>query len=95
MKYFEFYNGENIAFFKDEVYLSEEDIMSATINQRMIFAHQKLNTNFFGNIILLPSGEVCANANGPILGNIKHTHISKIMEKELLGTEFWRHTRIF
>lgn len=63
------------------------------IEQRVVFAHQKMNTNFFGQIVLLPNGDVKANPNGKVLGNIHHDHISNMLEKELVGTDFWRKIR--
>ena len=88
-----FFNGHNLAFFEKEVFLTRDDIASMPVEQRVIFAHQKMNTNFFGQIVLLPNGDVKANPNGKVLGNIHHDHISNILEKELVGTDFWRNIR--
>ena len=92
-EYRAFYNGKNLDFFENQVFLTQDDIMSEPIAQRTIFAHQKLNTLFFGKIILLPNGDVKANTNGSVLGNIYNEYISKILEKELTGTDFWRKIR--
>ena len=92
-EYRAFYNGKNLDFFENQVFLTQDDIMSEPIAQRTIFAHQKLNTLFFGKIILLPNGDVKANTNGSVLGNIYNEYISKILERELTGTDFWRRIR--
>ena len=88
-----FFNGHNLAFFEKEVFLTRDDIASMPVEQRVVFAHQKMNTNFFGQIVLLPNGDVKANPNGKVLGNIHHDHISNMLEKELVGTDFWRNIR--
>lgn len=88
-----FFDGHNLAFFEQEVFLTRDDIASMPVEQRVVFAHQKMNTNFFGQIVLLPNGDVKANPNGKVLGNIHHDHISNILEKELVGTDFWRNIR--
>lgn len=92
-EYRAFYNGKNLDFFENQVFLTQDDITSEPIAQRTVFAHQKLNTHFFGKIILLPNGDVKANTNGSVLGNICNEYISKILEKELSGTNFWRKIR--
>lgn len=92
-EYRPFYNGKNLDFFEKQVFLTKDDITNAPIAQRTVFAHQKLNTHFFGKIVLLPNGDVKANTNGSILGNICNEYISKILEKELSGTDFWRKIR--
>lgn len=92
-EYRAFYNGKNLDFFENQVFLTQDDITSEPIAQRTVFAHQKLNTHFFGKIILLPNGDVKANTNGSVLGNICNEYISKILEKELSGTDFWRKIR--
>lgn len=88
-----FFNNENSDFFEKQVFTSQEDILDSPISQRIIFARQKMNTNFFGHVLLLPDGDVKANSNGSTLGNIRHNHIAEMLERELASTESWRSTR--
>lgn len=88
-----FFNGYNLSFFEKEVFLTSDDLATMPVEQRVVFAHQKMNTNFFGQIVLLPNGDVKVNPNGKVLGNIHHDHISNMLEKELVGTDFWRKIR--
>lgn len=88
-----FFNNGNSDFFEKRVFTSQEDILDAPISQRVIFARQKMNTNFFGHILLLPNGDVKATLNGSILGNIQHGHIAEMVEREFVGTESWRKIR--
>jgi len=91
-EYKPFYNGENELFFK-EMYLSQDDLFGDIISQRMIFAHQKLNTNFFGKIYLFPDGNIKAHPSKEILGNSKQEPLVKILEKEMRTNTAWRTIR--
>jgi len=85
-----FYTGENQDFFKDNIYLTKEDIFSDTVSQRIIFAHQKLNTNFFGKIHLFPNGDIKAHPLKNVLGNYNQEPLVKILEKEMVTNTAWR-----
>jgi pseudo-rSAM protein len=85
-----FYTKNNLAFFEDLIYLNKEDIFCETIPFRRIFAHQKLNTNFFGSLTVLPNGNVYANVNQSALGNIKADLILDLIGKEMHINTSWR-----
>jgi pseudo-rSAM protein len=57
------YTSDNHAFFEENVYINQEEIFQSRHSFRQIFAHQKLNTHFFGSLTILPDGEVFANVN--------------------------------
>ncbi len=88
-----FYNGHNMSFFEESVFLSEEDILSSPISMREIFCNQKLNINSFGSLYILPNGDVKANQNQVVLGNIKENKIVDIIGKEMLENTAWRQVR--
>ena len=85
-----FYNGANQSFFEENIYLTQEDIFNDTIPQRLIFAHQKLNTNFFGKIHLFPNGDIKAHPSKDTIGNYKKEPLVKIIEKEMITNTAWR-----
>jgi pseudo-rSAM protein len=85
-----FYNEVNQNFFRDNMYLTQEDILSDTVSQRIIFARQKLNTNFFGKIHLFPNGDIKAHPLKAVLGNCKHDTLVKIIENEMRTNTAWR-----
>lgn len=89
-EYKPFYTGKNQDFFEENIYLTKDDIFSNILPQRIIFAHQKLNTNFFGKIHLLSNGDIKAHTLKPILGNFKQTPLVKILEKEMITNTAWR-----
>jgi pseudo-rSAM protein len=88
-----FYNGNNQTFFKDNIYLNKDDVFSDPISQRMIFAHQKLNTNFFGKIHLFPNGDIKAHPSKDVIGNYEDESIIQILEKEIVMNSAWRIVR--
>ena len=85
-----FYNGKNQCFFRNNIHVTKDDIFSDIIPQRIIFAHQKLNTNFFGKIHLFPNGDIKAHPLKEVLGNCKLEPLVKILEKEMVTNTAWR-----
>ena len=60
---------------------------------REIFKNQKLNSNFFGGLYVLPDGVVKADMNAPAIGNIQRDNILGIMQNELISNTAWRLVR--
>jgi len=88
-----FFNGENIDFFKDNVFMIEEDVFNKTLSMREIFRNQKLNSNFFGVLHIFQDGSVKANPNTAILGSINTEKILDMVYKEMLENTAWRKIR--
>lgn len=87
------YNGNNIAFFEENVFINEEDVFYKTFTHREIFAHQKLNTNFFGMFNILPNGDVKADVSSESIGNINVDKFIELIHRELLQNTAWRRLR--
>ena len=87
-----FYDGKNIAFFEENVFIGEEDLDMLKLNRQDIFALQELNTNDFGKITIMSNGKVYANINNKSIGNIKDS-IREMLCKELESGISWRCTR--
>jgi pseudo-rSAM protein len=79
-----FYTKENLTFFEEQVYMNREDIFRTKISLQQIFAHQKLNTIFFGSLTILPNGEVYTNVNAPSLDNLVVYILLDLISKEML-----------
>lgn len=88
-----FFSGKNLKFFNENIFVSKEDILSKTLQMREIFRNQKLNSNFFGVLYILPDGSVKANMNTAVLGNIKEVTILDLIYKELIDNTAWRKVR--
>lgn len=84
------YNGENLAFFEENIYLTKEDLAGPNLDKREVFANQAINTNYFGKITIKSDGNIYANANMSPLGNIDNS-LKEILTKEMeLGTSWFR-----
>lgn len=87
------YTGNNIRFFEEEVFLSKEDILSTPMGVKDFFARQAMNLYDFGKITILPNGDVYANLNHPLLGNIYANNIHEILYKEVEEGKSWFRVR--
>lgn len=86
------YNGQNLSFFQKNVFLNEDDISAIHLKKREIFAHQALNENFFGKLIITPEGNIYSDLNLPPLGTV-YDSIYDLIEKELTNIISWRRVR--
>ena len=87
------YTGENLTFFQENIFISKENIFSKTLSIREIFRNQKLNSNFFGSLYILPDGSVKANMNVQSIGNIKTNSLLSFIFKEMFDNTAWRIVR--
>ncbi|MGN1218318.1 MAG: TIGR04150 pseudo-rSAM protein, partial [Phocaeicola sp.] len=88
-----YYNGRNIQFFEDNVFLSKEDIVASTISMREIFRNQKLNANSFGSLYILPNGDIKANLNEETIGHLGKDRIIDVINHEMMQNTAWRKVR--
>lgn len=88
-----YYNGHNSLFFEENVFLSKEDIVANPISMREIFRNQKLNANSFGSLYILPNGEIKANLNEKVIGDISHDNIIDVINTEMMHNTAWRKIR--
>lgn len=84
-----FYTKKNDTFFEDYVFLNLDDIESETVSKRQIFARQTLNEILFGKITIMQNGDVFANVNKSLLGNIKKASLNEFIYKEFASKESW------
>lgn len=88
-----YYNGDNIEFFKQFIYLDEEDILSARLDKQAIFRNQVLNSYDFGKINIFSDGDIYANLNFEKLGNVGVDSIADIICEELTSGKSWLRVR--
>jgi len=77
------FTGDNLPFFEENVFLAKEDILATPMNIKDFFARQAMNIYDFGKINIMPNGDVYANLNHPVLGNIFKDGMSEIIQKEI------------
>jgi pseudo-rSAM protein len=87
------YTGDNIDFFEKNVFLTKEDILSASMSIKDFFANQSMNIYDFGKINIMPNGDVYANVNHLTLGNIHTNSIYEIVCKEIDEGKSWLNIR--
>lgn len=87
------YTRENLNFFRENIYIDKDDMFSKTLSIREIFRNQKLNSNFFGSLFILPNGNVKANMNTPVIGNIQTDTLLSLIYKEMVDNTAWRMIR--
>ena len=88
-----YYNGHNMKFFEENVYLYENDIIDTPLSMREIFRNQKLNANSFGNLYFLPNGDIKANLNERALGHLGKDKIIDAISNEMMQNTAWRKVR--
>jgi pseudo-rSAM protein len=87
-----FFDGTNHNFFKEFVYLTENNILDSKLTKREIFTHQAINTNHFGKLSVTADGRVYANLYQPPLGTINDP-INEMLCKELNSNSSWLRIR--
>jgi pseudo-rSAM protein len=83
------YTGDNIRFFEKNVFLTKEDILSASMSIKDFFSRQSMNLYDFGKINIMPNGDAYANLNHPALGNIYTDNIYEIVHREVETGKSW------
>ncbi len=87
------YNGNNLSFFKKNVYTIEGEILENRHSQIDIFQKGKINTNFFGKITIMGNEDIYANLNENKLGNLKKDTLLYCVYKEMYFGKSWMKTR--
>jgi len=90
---FPYYDGGNIDFFKKHIYLQENAISMLKPDKQTIFRHMILNTHDFGKLHVFPNGDVKANFNHGLLGNLNNSNFDVLVSKELLEGYSWLRIR--
>lgn len=88
-----YFNGMNLSFFKENVFINLEDIFSSKPDQNQIFSRKLVNENDFGKLSILPDGTVFANINDPPLGDLKQFSLIQMIAKELHHGVSWKRVR--
>ena len=86
------YTNNNLSFFEDYIYQTEDDILESPWSQKEIFAHQIMNTNYFGKFYFAANGEVYADTNAAAIGTIQDD-FSALVHNEMSSGTSWRKTR--
>lgn len=75
--------------------ICEQDILKAKISKRVIYIHQKININFWGQLFVFPDGKVYPSPikeQAHCLGHISNP-VLPMIAKELRENHAWRRVR--
>lgn len=87
------YNNLNIDFFRENVYLTEDDILESPISMKQIFINQSINIESFGRLSVVPNGDVYSNIFHKAIGNVKKDTIWGIINYEMDHGTSWLSVR--
>jgi len=88
-----YYDGSNLQFFKDNVFITQETIMEARPTQKELLIRRTVNENYFGKLTILSNGDVYADINAPSIGNTGRESLHQIVYRELYNGKSWRRVR--
>jgi pseudo-rSAM protein len=83
------FHEQNNEFIEKYSYWNEDDILSDVISMQDIFSHQVLNKYNFGQLSIFPNGDVYANVNFSLLGNINKSSIFDLAHTEFVSGNSW------
>lgn len=86
------YDGKNIKFFEDNVYLSQDDFDNIKLCKRQVFANMTLNVHDFGKFTILPDAKIYSNVNFIPLGSLGDP-IYNMIYNEMTERKTWFRSR--
>lgn len=86
------YTGNNLSFLEDNLYMNDESLSEIELTKREVFIRQSLNVFSFGNLSILPNGDVYANLNDPSIGTIDESP-HNIVYREMTEGKSWLRIR--
>jgi len=91
--YFPFYNGKNLKYFKDAIFLTKKEVVEAKPSQKEILRRTIINDTKFGKLTILSNGNIHSDVNSPKLGDFGTHSILEVLYKEVTKGKSWRQLR--
>jgi pseudo-rSAM protein len=88
-----YYNGNNLDFFRKNMYIDREKIANARPSLRDIYINESINPLYFGKLTILADGSIYAGVNRPRLGMLGKDSIYDVLIKEMNSGGSWRKIR--
>jgi pseudo-rSAM protein len=89
-----YFDGQNMDFFKENVFLSREDILGLKPSLKQVYSRQLINEQLYGKIFITPVGQAFANMNSEPIGDITTQSLSDVVRNELERSGPWHLTRM-
>lgn len=86
------YTTDNLVFLEENLYMNEDLFENIDLSKREIFAHQVINTNFFGTLTVFSDGNVFAGNVATPIGRINES-LYTIVYREMTEGDSWFQTR--
>jgi pseudo-rSAM protein len=87
------FDGSNLDFFRENLFIQKEDIEKERPSLKEIHARGVVNAFNFGNLIIRPDGRCYANVNAVPLGELGKDSLYNILFKEMEHGRSWRKIR--
>lgn len=81
--------NKNLSFFKSTVFNNLTDILKSETSMVKIFKNKKINSNYFGNLIIANDGQVYTSCFEKAIGNISKDNLSSFIQKSISKNESW------
>lgn len=88
-----YYNGKNLNFFKNNIFITKESLIETKPTLRNIFANRIINILNFRHLTVMSDKYIYANLNHSSLGQLGKDNIFDIFQKELLKGKSWARVR--
>lgn len=85
-----YFNGSNSEYIEQCLSFSINDLFEDVIDMKTLIQNNYMNTNLFGKLIFLPSGEVKVSNNSKIIGNIYEQDILDILLQNKKWENDWK-----
>ena len=88
------YRADEVQMFRDNVFLTKQDILSNCTSMKEIMRNQKLNATCFGILDILSNGNVYPHGGRVPVSNISNkNYLLESVTSELVNNQSWRVTR--
>ncbi|MBC8314965.1 MAG: TIGR04150 pseudo-rSAM protein [Bacteroidales bacterium] len=88
-----YFTGENLEFFRENIFVSREEILAAQPDQQQVLSRLSINETDYGKFSITPDGAVYANLNDPELGNASKYSFIQLIEREIDSGVSWGRAR--
>jgi len=88
-----FYDGNNIEFFEEHVFMTKETIFETKLSQRVLLSKRIINNKMYGKLTILPNGNVYSHFFEEPFGNLKLSNIVQITSNVIKNSKVWHQTR--
>ena len=92
-RFFPYFNGDNMDFFRDNIFLDKDAITTSAPDMNDILERETLNSNYFRKLGVLSDKSVHANFNHSKIGTLGKDHIMDMVYKELHKGKSWAAVR--